>query len=198
VLDYLDQPLNHRSLLEARFTRIEAAKDASTQLAMIREIVHWEDAGPGGFYDDLGYPGRQPHLIRQKTHADDPSGMKSPRCDSGQAMDNQTQVLSDERLSSIDVAETLFGTPLRMRYEQLDAKARYRLRVNYAGRYNASMTLTADGTHEIHSALPQPRPTSPVEFAIPGAATADGTLELEWNLVSGRGCQVAEVWLIRE
>jgi len=118
--------------------------------------------------------------------------------DLSQAMDNISHKLSDQRLSWHDVVETLYGTPLRMHYADLDPTAQYRLRVTYSGRYNATMTLTADGSHEIHAALPLPRPVWPVEFSIPKAATADGLLDLEWNLVSGRGCQVGEVWLIRE
>lgn len=198
VLDYLDQPLNERVWLEERMRHIEAEPNPAEQLAMIREIVDWDNAGPGGFYDDLGNIRRQPHLVRQKTWAKDPGGVESPRIDFGIAMDSTSQKLSDQRLSWLDVVETLYGTPLQMRYTDLDATAQYRLRVTYSGRYNATMTLTADGTHKIHSALPQPRPIRTMEFRIPKPATADGRLDLEWNLVSGRGCQVGEVWLIRE
>lgn len=198
VLDYLDQPLNERVWLEERMRHIEAEPNPAEQLAMIREIVNWDNAGPGGFYDDLGNIRRQPHLVRQQPWAKDPGGVESPRIDFGVAMDSTSQKLSDQRLSWLDVVETLYGTPLQMRYTDLDATAQYRLRVTYSGRYNATMTLTADGTHEIHSALPQPRPIRTLEFRIPKPATADGRLDLEWNLVSGRGCQVGEVWLIKE
>jgi hypothetical protein len=34
-----------------------------------------------------------------------------------------------------------------------------------------------------------------MEFSIPREATSDGVLDLQWDLVKGRGCQVAEVWL---
>jgi hypothetical protein len=42
-----------------------------------------------------------------------------------------------------------------------------------------------------------------MEFDIPAAATQDGELRLKWYRTpglggSGRGCQVAEVWLIRK
>lgn len=198
VLDYLDQPLNERVWLEERMRHIEAEPNPAEQLAMIREIVDWDNAGPGGFYDDLGNIRRQPHLVRQQPWAKDPGGVESPRIDFGVAMDSTSQKLSDQRLSWLDVVETLYGTPLQMRYTDLDATAQYRLRVTYSGRYNATMTLTADRTHEIHSALPQPRPIRTLEFRIPKPATADGRLDLEWNLVSGRGCQVGEVWLIKE
>jgi len=54
----------------------------------------------------------------------------------------------------------------------------------------------ADGTYEVHGPLPQPDPVWPVDFQAPVEATCDGVLDLEWQLVEGRGCQVAEVWLI--
>ena len=46
--------------------------------------------------------------------------------------------------------------------------------------------------------LPQPAEPWPIEFDIPQAATADGVLDLQWELLAQRGCQVAEVWLIKQ
>jgi hypothetical protein len=45
-------------------------------------------------------------------------------------------------------------------------------------------------------------PVSPIEFEVSRAATADGVLTLMWTEETGRGsngrgCQLAEVWLIR-
>ena len=44
---------------------------------------------------------------------------------------------------------------------------------------------------------------TPLEFDIPREATRDGTLDLDFTAEpgrggNGRGCQVAEVWLIRK
>ncbi len=60
------------------------------------------------------------------------------------------------------------------------------------------MRLVANGEWVIHEALAQPAQPERLEFEIPQDATRGGTLELAWQLVNGRGCQVAEVWLIRE
>ena len=51
--------------------------------------------------------------------------------------------------------------------------------------------------------MAKPMPIAPVQFDVPVAVTADGALVLEWNLTpgaggAGRGCQVAEVWLMRK
>ena len=84
-----------------------------------------------------------------------------------------------------------------MRYEGLDTQASYTVRVVYTGRFRPTMRLVANGTHEIHGPMPQPEAPVPLEFAVPKEATAGGTLDLEWHHFSGRGCQVAEVWLLR-
>jgi hypothetical protein len=55
---------------------------------------------------------------------------------------------------------------------------------------------------EIHPFRPKPQPVAPVEFDVPPAATAGGELTLRWESNPerggpGRGCQIAEVWLLR-
>jgi hypothetical protein len=49
----------------------------------------------------------------------------------------------------------------------------------------------------------KPQPVRPIEFDIPHAATAHGDLDLSWYREAGlggngRGCEVAEVWLIKK
>ncbi|MFN9976098.1 MAG: hypothetical protein ACK58T_40000, partial [Phycisphaerae bacterium] len=49
----------------------------------------------------------------------------------------------------------------------------------------------------------KPTEITPQEFAIPAEATQDGDLRIRWNREAGfggngRGCQVAEVWLLRQ
>jgi len=195
VLDYLDQPLNNRLWMDEEFARI-LTLDAGDQRAALDGIVHWENPGPGGFYDDLGNLTKQPHLVAQHSWEEDPGFVRSPQAEFDKAMHSDTLEFSTRRLSWHNQAQTLYGTPLLMRYEGLDPEQDYTLRVTYAGRFNATMRLVANGTHEIHGPLPQPQPVSPVEFAVPRAATASGTLELAWELIDGRGCQVAEVWLL--
>jgi hypothetical protein len=55
---------------------------------------------------------------------------------------------------------------------------------------------------EVHPYIPRPLPVAPVEFTIPAEATADSTLKLSWTREpglggNGRGCEVAEVWLMQ-
>lgn len=85
---------------------------------------------------------------------------------------------------------------------QLDTEATYRIRIVYTGdRFDTRIRLMAEGV-EVHPWLKKREPIQPVEFDVPRAATADGTLDLTWSQEpgrggNGRGCQVAEVWLIR-
>ena len=64
----------------------------------------------------------------------------------------------------------------------------------------APIRMLAEGT-EIHTWMRKPNPVAPQEFEAPSQATADGELTLEWERTpglggSGRGLQVAEVWLL--
>ena len=103
-----------------------------------------------------------------------------------------------------DYAESLNEKPLTMHYENLDRTAQYKVRVVYAGDSLATMIrLVADETLEVHPLIKKESPIRPVEFDIPAQATQDGDLRLSWRRPAGlggngRGCQVAEVWLIKK
>jgi hypothetical protein len=175
-LDTLDVPLNNRLWLERRFA------SAPTDPAEIDSILNWTDPGPGGFYDDLGEPGRQPHLARGSIGLE--YHPQWPR-------------------SWWTYAESLFDEPLQMRYTGLDPAAQYRIRVVYAGDSPGRKIRLAAGPVEIHPLILKPQPVRPIEFDIPRAATAQGELTLSWYREAGlggngRGCQVAEVWLIKK
>ena len=100
-----------------------------------------------------------------------------------------------------DLAETYYDTPLRMRYTGLDKGARYKVRVVYVGDPQRDMRLVADDKFEVHPFIK--KEMRPLEFDIPAEATADGELNLSWYQApgsrgAGRGCQVAEIWLIKK
>jgi hypothetical protein len=147
---------------------------------------------------------------------DDPAGVTTPR------EDHTIDSGAPYRLSWLDLSEALYQTPLVLRYERLDPAANYRVRVTYLGRYNATVRLVANDRYEIHGAYGHtvdgvrdtitrdtvaqvisdddaPPPTvTPLEFPIPREATRDGALELTWQRLTGRGTQVAEVWLLKD
>ncbi|MHC4371844.1 MAG: hypothetical protein ACYSW8_29890, partial [Planctomycetota bacterium] len=218
VMDYLDRPLNDRLWLENQFKQILRLQDRKEQLARIDRIINWDDPGPGGFYDDLGFVGRAPHLVMQKTWQQDPQFLEGPIAEqfyTAEVLDanklswrDQAQIRyrmgvhpPDDKFSSQEEANWLEEARplLKMRYDDLEPQARYRVRVTYHGRFRPVVRLTADGRYEVHGPLTQPAPTWPVEFDVPKEATKDGKLELQWQLMNkARGCQVAEVWLIKK
>jgi hypothetical protein len=100
-------------------------------------------------------------------------------------------------------AQSLHEQPLHMRYRGLDPAARYALRVVYSGdAQKRRIRMAAGDAIEIHGFIAKKDPPEPVEFDVPQAATRGGELLLTWTQEpglggNGRGCQVAEVWLIR-
>jgi hypothetical protein len=87
-----------------------------------------------------------------------------------------------------------------MHYTGLERGTRYRVRVVYAQQEGRSVRLTAGKDHEVHGWLMEA--FKPLEFDVPAPATADGELMLTWTQEAGgggagRGCQVAEVWLLK-
>ena len=195
-LDTIDMPLNNRPWLDRRFIEIQQDPDEPSRMRALNAIVHWTDPGPGGFYDDLGNPARQPHLVRGAGYQKDPEFRES----------SLTGFAGNPawRTSWRTHAESLYDAPLQMHYDGLDPQADYKLRVVYAGDSpRVRIRLVANGSTEIHPLMEKPSPIAPVEFDIPREATAKGTLDLSWYRESGlggngRGCQVAEVWLIRK
>lgn len=206
-LDTLDYPLNNRAWLMERFAAIRKLTSEQERLQALDEIVRWTNPGPGGFYDDLGNPARQPHLVEGLSFEQDPGRWQSARAgfEEDLIVDSPDEAAGlARRMSWMDHAETLYDTPLRMRYRGLDPKARYKVRVLYGGDApKRKLRLAANETIEIHPYIPKPVPFKPLEFSVPPAATARGELTLTWYGEqglggNGRGCQVSEVWLVKE
>ncbi|MBI2826838.1 MAG: hypothetical protein HYX69_19360 [Planctomycetia bacterium] len=207
TLDTIDYPLNNRRWLKDRFTGLRKLSDESQRLRGLAAIVDWTNPGPGGFYDDLGNPSRQPHLVVGEGFERDPAFLASSHA--GFAGPDQVREKADGiagawRVSWLDHAESLLDAPLSMRYTDLDPTAEYRLRVVYAGDGpRKKIRLEADGGIEIHPFITKPRPVAPIEFDIPAAATRSGELALHWYREpgmgdNGRGCQVSEAWLMKK
>jgi hypothetical protein len=188
-LDTIDRPLNSRVWLSARFADVRGADSEAERLKQIDEIVHWADPGPGGFYDDLGNAACQPHLVRGPGGADDPAFFASALAH----FEDRPQ----GRKSWWDQALALHDSPLHLRYTGLDPAARYKVRAVYGG---GPVRLVANEKSEVHP--PLSKPYERVEFDVPPEATAGGELDLRWygqagRGGAGRGCQVAEVWLMK-
>jgi hypothetical protein len=207
ALDTLDFPLNNRPCLEERFASLRRLGSEAERLKGIREILEWTNPGPGGFYDDLGNPARQPHLVRGPGLKEDPGFLKSPRAgfEEDLVVDEPDEKMEGaRRVSWLDHAESLYDAPLQMHYAGLDPEARYRIRVVYGGDSpKQKIRLVANDGVEVHSYLTKPFPFKPVEFDIPARATRGRELTLSWYREpgqggNGRGCQVSEIWLMKK
>jgi hypothetical protein len=194
-LDEIDVPLNNRAWLKERFAELRRLDHEPERLKGIDSIVNWTDPGPGGFYDALGSLTQHPHLVRGIGFVKDPDFRQSSLI--GFAS------FAGWRMSWCRHAGSLWDAPLSMRYTKLDPTARYKIRIVYAGdSFRTTIRLVANDTIEVHPYIKKERPVRPVEFDIPKEATEKGELNLSWYQElgrggNGRGCQVAEVWLIR-
>ncbi|MEQ7874482.1 hypothetical protein ABDK56_10815 [Sphingomonas sp. ASV193] len=192
-LDRVDVPLDDRAWLTPR---IVAARGDRAALARLADRARLAE---GALYDDLGDPEHEPHLVRGVGLDDDPQGFRT-------AIDGIADRTPADgwRMSEISYAESLYDAPLRLHYEGLDPRRAYRLEATWAGEdYALPMRLVANGRIALHPFRARAANPETVAVAVPRAATASGTLDLAWTRPpgmggSGRGHQVAEVWLIPE
>ncbi len=197
-LDSIDLPLNNRLWLRKRFKELRVFNEKD-RLAGISELVNHADPGLGGFYDDLGNPTRQPHLVTGPGFEKDPMFRRSSLVGFGE----RTPEFIDYPIYWWRYAQSLYDEPLEMSYKGLDPDAQYLLQVVYAGDSpDKKMRLIANDHIEIHPLIERETPFRRLLFSIPRQATANGALFLSWRREqglggNGRGCQVAEVWLIK-
>jgi hypothetical protein len=198
-LDTLDAPITNLPWLRRKIRQTRGLSSEQEQMKAVQEVLNWTNPGPGGFYDDLGDLSRQPHLVRGLGGVEDPEF----RASSLVGFDYPDPFGDQAPISWKRWAESLFDAPLELHYTGLDPRERYRVRVVYSGdNPEAKIRMRCNGNLEIHPFMHKPWPPRPLEFDIPPEATAGGELTLIWNREpglggNGRGCQVAEVWLIK-
>jgi hypothetical protein len=162
--------------------------------AKLAELLSLGQAPSGGYYDDLGNPLAQPHLVRSPDYTLDPASLRSPYVG--------FQPEPGLRRSWCTYADGLFDVPVLLKYEGLDPSKQYKVRIVYASESRQRpVRLTTDDGLEIHPLMDRPMPPRPIERSIPPEATRDGTLVLEFRSDperggNGRGPQVADVWLM--
>lgn len=210
-IDNIDVPLNDALWILDQLADIEKLNDEPSRLEAIEKMLHRTDPGPGGFYNNFGSPSAWKHIKAQKTWAEDPGSLESPRVSFGVGLtgvDWVHEVVAKgfegqtTPLAWMNQINTLYDTPLEMEYDQLDPNASYTLKIAYTGRFRSSMNLMADGVM-IHNYIRMG--TKPMfEFQIPKEVTQDGKVTFTWTCgqedkgEGERGSQVAEIWLIRK
>jgi hypothetical protein len=199
-LDTLDAPLNNAPWLREQFGRIRKLSDYDEQYKAILEILDRTDPGPGGFYDNLGDLSQQPHLVRGPGAKTDPEFRHSALVGHGYPEWSRAPIPTAWKCW----AGSMFDAPLQMQYDGLDRQAQYEIRVVYSGDApRMKIRLDCNGNHSIHPLMEKPWPPKPLEFDVLRDATKSGRLTLIWHREAGlghngRGCQVAEVWLLKK
>ena len=199
-LDTLDAPLSDAPWLKKQFAEIRRLPSRVDQIRAMEAILDRTNPGPGGFYDDLGNLACQPHLVRGLGPIKDPEFRASSLVGFGYP----DWCAVPAPLAWKRWAEALFDAPLELRYPNLDPNAQYKVRVVYSGETpELKIRLVAGENTEVHPFIAKPLPIRPLEFDIPLDATRRGDLTLKWFREpglggNGRGCQVAEVWLLKK
>jgi len=194
-MDGIDEPLNDVAWLSSQFRKIRDIKDEAGRLKAIDEVVNRTNPGPGGFYDNMGSASSLKRILRTVAWEDDPGTLASARIAFYYRVNRPED--RDIPMAWKNQVGTIYETPLRLFYDNLDPEATYSVKVAYMGRRGKMVRLYADDVYKIHDLVETRRP--PIrEFPIPKEATADGRLELIWTCDEGRrGSQVCEIWLIR-
>lgn len=206
-IDLINMPLNDAPYLLDQFKRIEKLGSEAEMLREIDQLLHRTDPGPGGFYDHFGDPESWYRVVPGLPWEADPGSLQSPRIGFGVGLVGEEWV--DEIQATgfkgqvtprawMKQAKTLYDEPLRIRYENLDPDATYRIRISYTGRFRSRMRMTTDDGQTIHDFI-QTGEQPTFEFSVPKAATADGKVIFEWTCGEGeRGSQVTEIWLMKQ
>lgn len=185
----LDVDVGHlgwdRQRLAAARTLLEGGdRDAAWTAAC--GVAGYEDPGPGGSYDDLGHPGRAPHLRR------------------GHGATLLQPMDPGNRPSHNSLVRSYRGEPgVLLSYQGLDPAAAYLVKVTYVsppGRTPLVQRLEANG-RELHPDLEVPmRAARQLTFPVPRDAYPFGRLDLEWVPATSNGSgatAVSEVWVMR-
>lgn len=187
----MDRSLTSLGWTVKQFEKAAAASGEARQ-AILDHVAHYEDPGPGGYYDDAGNRDRQPHLVR------------------GNLYDASAWLDPDNRPSQNTIAYHLEDPQgVAFRYDGLDPQAAYRVRVTLVQPRRPQMgdavpestrlqNILADGTYIAQDVEAPEYTAKQFEFDIPKEATADGVLELTFERGTGAlGVVVSEVWLVK-
>ena len=203
----LDRDLVSLGWLREQLKRAARADSAENVRAVAAHVVHYEDPGEGGFYDNAGSVAAAPRLTYGF-----PRGARVPTLRSSQSTFAYT---TDEKQG------------VTFKYEGLDPKAAYRVRFTLArwvrpdhpGRkprpkFQKTQSIYADGVAlAVDLELPANEPTF-FDFDIPAELTRDGQLKIWfekadgvgegtpaektlWRVAGGWGTICSEAWLIR-
>jgi len=190
----LEKPLTSLPWIKKMLLNAQISSNSQDTPMALALIADYENPGPGGFYDDAGAPGRQPHLVKGESF--DASAMMDP--DNRPSQNSLAYSLSDPR-------------GIAFAYSGLDKNASYKLRACLAApripkemldlpvKLKLVQNILADGEY-IAKNIEAPEFTADFfEFDIPPELTNDGALEITFERGEGSmAIAVSELWLIKK
>ncbi len=205
-IDNLDAILNDAPWLLDKLKAMDGNSPA-LRLQQVKELINRDNPGPGGFYDDFGQPKSWKRVVFEEDWTDDPGSLYSPRISFGVGLlgvewVHEVRAVGFEGTAAprswMMQVNTLFDTPLKIRYDQLNPELTYTLKVAYTGRFRSRMKLEVENGPLIHDYI-QTGHQPIYEFTLPKEAYSGGEITFSWTCGEGeRGTQVAEIWLIPE
>jgi len=178
-MDFIDYPLNNRWWLEDEFSKVRKMANEQEKLARLDLIIHWENPGEGGYYDNISDVSASPHVISKTEDAIDYAWW-----DNGK---------SRKRLST-----QLFQFSPELEYSRLDPDTDYLIRI--AG-YGEAL-LRANGVRLEPTTYDKELETFK-EFPLPKELIREGKLKLtfdrpdESHLNWRQYSKVTDVWMIK-
>ncbi|TLV01555.1 hypothetical protein FEN17_13660 [Dyadobacter luticola] len=206
-IDLINMPLNDSPWFLDQLARIEKLTSETEKISEINQMLRRTDPGPGGFYDHFGDAESWYRVVPGVGLEKDPGSLESPRIGFGVGLVGEEWVDEIQATgfkgqitprSWMKQAKTLYDQPLKIKYDNLDPKATYRIKISYTGRFRSRMKMTTDDDLTIHDFI-QTGHQPTFEFNVPKQANADGSITFIWNCGEGeRGSQVTEIWLIKQ
>jgi hypothetical protein len=191
VMDFVDRPINNRWWLEDEFKNISNYPTEPEKIARLLVLGSWGYPGPGSFYDDVGNPAQSEHVILGEGANTDPTLERSALPTFMWWEDG----MSRRRLSF----PSYMDWPLGMRYEGLDPKGTYLLRMTGQGEAKPRI----DG-NPVKSTTYSTQIGEFKEFPVPHKALQDGVIVVTWDKLREahlnwrHQSHLAEVWLLRQ
>lgn len=211
-IDNLDHDFIGLGWVRRQLERAQKA-DRDTQRALLWRIIHYEDAGEGGFYDNCGTFNPSPHLVFGYPYDHGQPYVAGMLSESNRPSQRSMSFTQDE------------AQGVTFHYQNLDPAAEYRIcftlvRPWYQERYAAwmnqkSQTILADGKPLAEDVELPECMSDFFTYDIPNDCVADGELEIRlqkaanvasgpqvereiWRNSGGWGTLVSEVWLMRK
>ena len=194
VLDYLDYPLSNRWFIEDQLSRIEKMASKDEQFKAIQKVVHWENPGPGGYYDVIGHVGRSPRMVKLQDMGD---AIRNANTLPAPTQRNMGPERNPLRLAWHVYQDEI---PTGLTYESLDPAKPYIVRL-FAQRESP---LMIDGKRA--KLLKKGETYGQVtlhEFEVPQEALKDGKITLTWEAMDESHLNwrnrhyVTDIWVMR-